>query len=269
MPLVMIKSDKRAREKPCLRCEYSLRRLGDATHCPECGLSVWVSLNQNDSLDWSRPEWLGRMVMGLWLMAAAQVIGMAPYLLAVVMAFAQSPGARMLGLLRAANLCALVYLIVYHLGLVWLTWPERRYPDRLKGWRIGSWAACGLAALVALVLVVAMTQTDVTFASGLNVVLLASGIVTLGYLRQLAKRIPNSTLAKICAWLMLLPLLSFLKVFPFVGVWLLYQMLSLGEFLPILYLPASAVLFVWFSIILRRAAPEAEMHWAAETAITR
>ena len=45
MPLVIIKSDRRAREKPCLRCGYSLRRI-DSTHCPECGLSVWLSLNQ-------------------------------------------------------------------------------------------------------------------------------------------------------------------------------------------------------------------------------
>ena len=66
MPLVIIKSDRRAREKPCLRCGYSLRRI-DSTHCPECGLSVWLSLNQNDALDFSRPEWLRRMARGLWI----------------------------------------------------------------------------------------------------------------------------------------------------------------------------------------------------------
>src|SRR6185503_17302901 len=78
MPLVMIKSDKRAREKPCLRCGYSLRRI-ESTHCPECGLSVWLSLNQNDNLDMSNPPWLRRMAVGLWLMAVGSLLGLAGY----------------------------------------------------------------------------------------------------------------------------------------------------------------------------------------------
>src|SRR5688572_17924956 len=71
MPVIMIKGDARAREKPCLRCGYSLRKI-DSTHCPECGLSVWLSLNQNDTLDYSNPAWLRGMVTGLWVMIAAQ-----------------------------------------------------------------------------------------------------------------------------------------------------------------------------------------------------
>jgi hypothetical protein len=273
MPLVMIKSDRRAREKPCLRCCYSLRRLGDATHCPECGLSVWVSLNQNDSLDWSRPEWLRRMVVGLWVMAVAQLVGLVPYVMHLVTMFGPEINVWrgwMAAFFNAANFCAVGYLIAYHAGLLSLTWPERRYPDRLAGWRIGSWVAAGLAALVAMVLLVRVLTGQFLFESNwLNVVLLVSGIVTLGYLRQIAKRIPNSTLAKVCAWMMLLPAISLLKVFPFCGAWLIYQMLWLGEFLPLLYLPASAVLFVWFALLLKRAAPEAERNWQKETAVTR
>src|SRR3954466_6376187 len=78
MPLVMIKSDPRAREKPCLRCGYSLRKI-DATHCPECGLSVWLSLNNNDGLDASRPEWLRRMATALWILAGAQGVALPPF----------------------------------------------------------------------------------------------------------------------------------------------------------------------------------------------
>src|SRR5437667_1226742 len=75
MPLVLVKSDPKAREKPCLRCGYSLRKILDARNCPECGLSVWVSLNQNDSLEWSRPDWLRMIATGAFVMAAAQMLG--------------------------------------------------------------------------------------------------------------------------------------------------------------------------------------------------
>ena len=65
MPLVMIKSDPRAREKPCIRCGYSLRKVTDSIHCPECGLAVWLSLNNNDTLENSNPDWLRRSALAL------------------------------------------------------------------------------------------------------------------------------------------------------------------------------------------------------------
>src|SRR3954466_10596677 len=84
MPLVLVKSDPKAREKPCLRCGYSLRKLLDARNCPECGLSVWVSLNSNDSLDWSRPDWLRAIALGALIMAGSQVLGMVMAVLMLV-----------------------------------------------------------------------------------------------------------------------------------------------------------------------------------------
>src|SRR2546423_10274071 len=147
MPLVMIKSDARAREKPCLRCGYSLRKI-ESTHCPECGLSVWLSLNQNDTLEWSRPEWLRRMAMGLWVMAGAQGLGLIPYvLLAMAMFGAATSGAQWFGWLSAADVIAAVYLLAYHAGLFLVTWTEMRYPDRLKAWRIASWVTAGISGL--------------------------------------------------------------------------------------------------------------------------
>jgi hypothetical protein len=269
MPLVMIKSDPKAREKPCLRCGYSLRKLGDAKHCPECGLSVWVSLNQNDGLDWSRPEWLRRMVMGLWVMTTAQAMALMPAVTRVLVELA--PDVEWLwNLRRVSGILAVAYLGVYHLGLVWLTWPERRYPDLLKNWRVFSYVACGVAAVVGLIYLGGVLSGRVLlFANWLNFSILVSAIVSLGYLRKVAKRIPNSTLAKICAGMMLLPALPLLKVFPFFGLWALFEAIALGEFLVLLYLPASAVLFLWFALILKRAAPEAEKNWAAETGMIR
>jgi hypothetical protein len=272
----MIKSDPRAREKPCIRCGYSLRRI-EATHCPECGLSVWLSLNSNDSLDWSRPEWLRRMSMGLLLMAAAQIVGLAPYSMLVILQFAGAAGGKAFGniavwlLTGGAGMLGAIYLVAYHVGLLLLTHPERRYPDRLRGWRIGSWVVSGIAALTALGLLATSFNPDNFFLwhTPLNVLLLASGIVTLGCLRQLAKRIPNSTLARICAWIMLLPLISFLKAFPFFGLYLMFWFRWLVDFLPVIYLPASAVLFVAFANLFRRAASSSEKSWAAETAAAR
>src|SRR5687767_15825931 len=79
MYLKIIKSDPRAREKPCLRCGLSLRKLLDAKHCPQCGLSVWLSLNQNDTMDWSNPAWLRAMSIGAAIMAPAQLLALAAY----------------------------------------------------------------------------------------------------------------------------------------------------------------------------------------------
>src|SRR5215210_3130796 len=74
-------SDPRAREKPCLRCGTSLRKNLDDKYCPECGLSVWLSLNPNDTLEWSNPPWLRRSAKGAMLLAIAQPLAFVAYLL--------------------------------------------------------------------------------------------------------------------------------------------------------------------------------------------
>jgi len=65
-------SDPRAREKPCLRCGTSLRKNLDDKYCPQCGLSVWLSLNPNDTLEWSNPPWLRKAAKGATILAIAQ-----------------------------------------------------------------------------------------------------------------------------------------------------------------------------------------------------
>jgi hypothetical protein len=75
-------SDAKAREKPCVRCTHPLRQHLDDRYCPKCGLSVWISLNGNDSLDSSKPEWLRASAQGAWILALAQVLALAAYLLA-------------------------------------------------------------------------------------------------------------------------------------------------------------------------------------------
>lgn len=301
MPLVIIKSDARAREKPCIRCGYSLRKI-DSTHCPECGLSVWMSLNQNDSLEWSSAAWLCRMVRGLWLMSGAQVAAMgayALYLMEVVPMMQyrhQVEQARMAAAMsgdpavyaaamsaigrpplpnyvfeRTAIILAAAYLVLYHIGLLLLVWNEKRYPDRLASLRSFAWIICGAAALMSLAMAVWAVSPDTFWiiGVGLKIVVLAGGIVTWAFLRRLAKRIPNATLSKICAWLMLVPAISFLKVFPFVSFFLISYLWWLIDFLPLIYIPLSAFLLIWFSILFSKAAISAEKSWASETAITR
>ncbi len=82
MYVKQFQSDARAREKPCLRCGTSLRKNLDDKYCPECGLSVWLSLNPNDTLEWSSPPWLRRSAKGAALLALAQPLAFIAYLLA-------------------------------------------------------------------------------------------------------------------------------------------------------------------------------------------
>ncbi|MFT3785453.1 MAG: hypothetical protein QM770_04725 [Tepidisphaeraceae bacterium] len=82
-----IKSDPRARLKPCLRCCRSLLKNLDDRFCPDCGLSVWLSLNPNDAIEWSRPSWLRAVARGAWVLALMQPIALAAYVLATATSF--------------------------------------------------------------------------------------------------------------------------------------------------------------------------------------
>jgi hypothetical protein len=279
MPLVLIKSDKKAREKPCLRCGYSLRRI-DSLHCPECGLSVWRSLNSNDALDWSHPLWLARLSKASAVLAVVQVIGLVAYLAANI---------TYLGPLLRINLIALfwlkgwrVYPFVYAayefalaISLVLLAAEEGRHPDKWKPFRV----ACRIvAAVVALM----GAWTLFTAAGGistrsfrpymflryaLNLSIIAGTLTPFAYLRKLAQRIPNSRIVWFCGWIILGPALSLLKTVPIFSVWLAFEFSSvIFAYLPLIYLPVTAALLVWFARSFHRASIAAKMGWESETA---
>jgi len=222
--VTIIKSDVRSREKPCLRCGYSLRKI-DSTHCPECGLSLWISLNSNNHLDRSSPDWLRRMALGLIVMAIAMLPGVLSYGLvakqrievsqkllqarklmeavqasddpdpkayaAALMAHAQ---ARQVSSTPRAELAAgISFLLLYHAGLLALTWNEQRYPDKLKGWRIATWVSSGGAVIVAMMTFIAFfseVARDVSPTTGGAIGVLA-GVITWTFLRRIAQRIPS------------------------------------------------------------------------------
>jgi len=260
MPLVIVKSDPRAREKPCLRCGYSLRKIMDARNCPECGLSVWVSLNQNDSLDWSRPEWLRGIALAAMVMAAAQGLGI---LMAVLLVVPQ-----LWGTLVSAWVVA-VYLLAVNAGMILLGTPEKRYPDKLKGYRwflVGAGIAGGLMGLI-FASYAAMGRSVLPRWGWLfgivQIVMLVGAAATLLYLRKLAHRLGSHKLAKALGWLLLIPLLKFVQAFPFWGIYLGWQFLGIGELLPWLYIPLSLGILIYLSIGFRKAAKLAEVNWAS------
>jgi hypothetical protein len=294
MPVTIIKSDARSREKPCIRCGYSLRKITDSNHCPECGLSVWLSLNQNDTLEMSNPDWLSRMAMGLWIMTAASLLATVALAPMSVQTFrmmqyrqswiemrrlaAQYPDepprwSRMFSMrpptadqtvLQAMLLAGAAGLIAYQIGLLVVTSNEGRYPDRLAGFRLGARALCVAGTVVMLLMGLdIMRRQPPGFPEWLTrLTAVGSGLLTWGYLRQLARRIPDKRLIRFCAWMTLAPLVSLFYSFIRDSNWL-------PDVVPLVYLPVSAGLFIWFAVVLRRMARLADKGWAAETAMGR
>ena len=294
MPVVIIKNDVRSREKPCLRCGYSLRKINDSNHCPECGLSVWLSLNQNDTLEMSNPVWLRRMALGLCIMAAANLLAAIAFVPASLQTFrvmqyrqrilearqearqfpddpkrwsaifATPPPKPDYTLQRAMLLVGAAALVAYHVGLFTLTSDEGRYPDKLAGLRLGARVVCASAALVLLLVGLnVMRKLPPGFPEWLTrLTAVAGAILTWGYLRQIARRMPNKTLTRLFAWMTLAPLLSLAYSFIRDSDWP-------PDVLPLAYFPVSLALFVWFAILLKRTAGQADSGWASETAMTR
>jgi hypothetical protein len=297
MPVTIIKADPRAREKPCLRCGYSLRRLTDGTHCPECGLSVWLSLNQNDTLEMSNPEWLRRMAVALWVMAAASLVSLAAYVptsmqMFRTMQYRQQVHQAMRAAERASDdpnawaaaiqirrmppprpdplvmhvlwTVGTLGFVAYNGGLLVLTSDERRYPDRLKSLRVGAKVIAGLAGLAVVMAFLQMLHpTPLGFPEWTTrLAAVGAAMLAWNYLRVMARRMPHKTLTRVAGWMTVIPLVSLFYSFIRDSDWP-------PDLIPLLYLPASAVLFLWFARALRQAATVADRNWTTETAMTR
>jgi hypothetical protein len=304
MRVVIVKGDARAREKPCLGCGLSLRKHLDARHCPQCGLSVWLSLNQNDALDYSKPGWLRRLSSAFWLMAATQWMPVVSLILILLPRGESTPRRYALAALFAG-----LYLLIHHGFLLLATWPERRYPDKLAGYKIAIQVIAGISILFGAALTVRavtrlntgwpvqltpleqllrMSTTRPTQAQleairalemedeppdqsdwwrdGAVALLAASALATFAYLRKLAHRAGHPKVAWLCGWILLAPVLPLLKAFPFRG---LYILIHLSANLPLaaalVYYPLSLGVFAWFALTTNRAAAAAAENWAKES----
>ena len=294
MPLVVIKTDPRAREKPCIRCGYSLRKVTDSPHCPECGLSVWLSLNNNDALDASNPAWLRGMAVALCVIAASGLLAFAALLPATADAYrvmqyrqdrmralrqaaklsdddpnkwtaimAVRPPRPNYDLLRISEILGAAALGASLAGLFALTAREGRYPDDLVTYRVLGRLLCGMGGLALLLTILNISRREAPltgFGQTLSrLTFLLAGTVTWAYLRQIARRAPHKTLARIAAWMTFVPLAG-----------LFYGFIRNGDWLPDpitpLFAIASAPLAVWFALLLKREARLADKHWADETA---
>ena len=267
MPSI-IRSDPKAREKPCLRCGYSLRRILDAKHCPECGLSIWLSLNQNDALDWSNPEWLRRMSLATLVMAIAQLPAIAAW------AFTYWWFARYAWPVLLAG----VYFVLFGAGLLLLSSPENRHPDRSEGYRLAGRIVAVAALLLGVLLITrALGPAGRQYAFYLwmepwsvrlvHCVLFAGSACAFSYLRHLARRIPAPRIDRVSGyvpWAVLLGLLGTMRFFLYATF--LYWLLYAFQYLPWVYLPVSAVLLTWFSLTFLHTSRSAAAHWASETA---
>ena len=263
--MIMIQSDVRAREKPCLRCGYSLRKSLDSKYCPECGLSVWLSLNSNDTLDWSHPEWLRKLSLASWILAAAQLCSIVPYAcwgLSLLINFHWVVPAVYTGGL---------YLGVYGVGLLVLSTYEGRHPDRWKNYR---WS-CRSVAVLSFIVAAALLIGGMNLVTGhllsllTKATIIANCIATWAYYRKLAQRIPRAILARLSGYLALLPILPLLALFkfvPFFAIFAVFEIWNLLELVPLAYIPVTVVLLVWFARLFAKSVKSAEQGWAAETA---
>jgi hypothetical protein len=279
MPLVMIKGDKKAREKPCLRCGYSLRRI-ESLHCPECGLSTWRSLNSNDALEWSNPPWLARVSMACAMLAGMQLVGLAAYVLMNLLSF--RPALHFEGLMLLWFRGERWYRLVaggYEMGLAVCLWmlagAEGRHPDKWKPYRLACRIVSGLLAVVAVWMFISgATRWGMPAWSGwivarmmLTLSIIAGTLTSFAYLRKLAQRIPNSRVVWWSGCLLLAPAVSLLKAVPIFSIFLAFEFSGLlFTYLPLIYLPVTVVLLVWFAVALRKASVAAAAGWEAETA---
>src|SRR5687767_13131863 len=58
----------------CFRCGYDLRGIANEQPCPECGLLAERSRRTTDELHDTRPRWLRRLAVGVWLIFPALLI---------------------------------------------------------------------------------------------------------------------------------------------------------------------------------------------------
>lgn len=286
-----ILSDPKAREKPCLRCGTSLRQHLDHRHCPTCGLSVWLSLNANDTLELSSPRWLGAMASGAAVLAFAQVVALAAYLLTLeyqyqlAKAIVPDPETDLEGfvdyftphappqMLLLAAVVIGVFFLVNSAGMVILSVHERRHPDRLKGPRLWLRLGAGVGVLVGLGIgawgVRGLTGAGVRTNEGLAYlcegVFILCGLITWVVIRHLATRGGHSGISRLCGYLLFLPLLAFLKATPFLGFYALYWLTPLLSLVPLAYIPLSIYLLAHTAWFTSRAIPQARATWHSET----
>ncbi|HEV2293770.1 MAG TPA: hypothetical protein VGR35_07930 [Tepidisphaeraceae bacterium] len=281
MPLVRIQSDPRARLKPCLRCGYSLRNNPDARVCPECGLSVWLTLGGNDDLEMSNPQWLRRLALAAGLLAGANValfggVGMIHF-----GKYLWNGNPRFTTFLSWPYDVVLPWFLVAYLGLsalglFLLGGHEGRYPERARSRRTMALAGAGVAAVFVLWLIVWQLTRNTRPPMFLVVVALC-GQAAAGwmYLAEVARRVPSQRARRLCRGLAIALGIAVLALI-FSGSFRLFLALvnpwsrfALGWTLFLLIYPPLAVgLLAYFARTFHKASQAARRNWEPEPGAT-
>lgn len=114
---------------PCVKCNYSLRGLGAASNCPECGEPVATSTGL-PRLMFADPKWLRRVQVGF------TIIGIAPFLFALSGLVFLSASNSVQGLWA----CSIAYDLFLLAALFLVTSPDKAFacPKPVNRWRWGA-----------------------------------------------------------------------------------------------------------------------------------
>ena len=192
----------------CVRCSYNLRSTLSTGSCPECGEPVDTSLRP-DLLHMANPAWLGKLRKGMNWLITAIIINLAfiPIIFIIAIAAAASAGPSGTGDLPLAAMIVLgaigtVMAIIYIVAAWFITEPESdlisSYPSRSVA-RFTILPGMGLS-VVSQFFNASNQAAALTVGSVIDLAssaMLAIGFLAcLWYLRRLANRIPEPSLAK-------------------------------------------------------------------------
>jgi len=182
-------------DTPCKKCQYNLRSLSVEGRCPECGTPVGLSI-KGDLLRYSVPTWLRTLRRGVICIIAGLAVGTGALVLVSVLRYRGWP----------VSLVWLASWVISYLGSWFLTMPdpgglgEDQYGTSRKIIRItllfGVFShLANYAERAAAALPGAYTVIQVFNAVSM-IVSVVGQIAMLNYLRKLALRIPDESIAK-------------------------------------------------------------------------
>lgn len=258
--MLQVMSDPIARLKPCLRCRMSLKGHLDDKYCPQCGLSVWLSLNAGDSLGASNPPWLKKTSLACIVLAITHILGV----------FALGAGFLFPWI---KHYLAGGYCLIGAAPMFLLALHEHRHPDRLKSHRLWIRITAGIQIVAGLILLVkrpadpeALAMPIVGLFSNPEIlVYAASGAAIWLYLRRLIRRSEKANWARFVSWLLFIPMIAAVKYMPVIGFYLFWMAELLLYVFPFVYFPASVVLLILFATVFDNASVQAAAHWKNET----
>jgi hypothetical protein len=158
------------------------------------------------------------------------------------------------------------YCLIGAAPMFFLAMHEHRHPDRLKTHRLWIRVTAGIQIVAGLILLFMGNRTfSGIFEDPFILVYAASGAAIWFYLRRLIRRSIRANWARYVSWLLFIPMITAVKYTPFIGFYLFWLADLLIFIFPIVYFPASTVLFILFATVFDNASIQAAEHWKTET----